>query len=65
TSYAIVPLDGNMNTNAALSASGHLSRAQQALSDITNLIGQNYIDGVDLDMTGHGSSSSESERPAA
>lgn len=65
TSYAIVPLDGNMNTNAALSASGHLSRAQQALSDITNLIGQNYIDGIDLDMTGHGGSSAESERPAA
>lgn len=39
TYYAIVPLDAELEQNPALSASGHLSRAQQAQSEIKGLLG--------------------------
>lgn len=44
--YAIIPLDADLQTNPALAASGHLSRAQQALQDITDLIGAEYLTGI-------------------
>lgn len=43
--YAIVPLDGNLASNPALGASGHLDRAQQALADVTELVGAEYLEG--------------------
>lgn len=41
--YTVVPLDGVMSDNPSLSESGHLSRAEQALADITDLLGEEYI----------------------
>lgn len=41
--YAVVPLDGSMEQNGALTASGHLNRAKQALTDVTELIGADII----------------------
>ncbi|WP_130861925.1 CapA family protein [Bacilliculturomica massiliensis] len=41
--YAIVPLDSAMADNAALKTSGHLSRAQDALSDVKKLLGEEYV----------------------
>lgn len=41
--YAIVPLDGQMAENPALQASGHLKRAQQALQDVTALLGTEFV----------------------
>jgi poly-gamma-glutamate synthesis protein (capsule biosynthesis protein) len=40
TVYYIIPLDSAMEENPALLESGHLSRAEQALADITNLLGE-------------------------
>lgn len=37
--YEIVPLDDKLNENQALAASGHLSRAQQALEDANEILG--------------------------
>lgn len=41
--YAIVPLDENMENNAALRDSGHLARAKQALADIEALLGSEML----------------------
>lgn len=43
TEYAILPLVGDFQDNAELAASGHLSRAQQALADMVALIGGQYV----------------------
>lgn len=37
--YRIIPLDENMESNASLQESGHLSSAQQALEDINEILG--------------------------
>ncbi len=44
--YAIIPLDSALQSNPALAASGHLGRAQQALADVTELIGEEYLSGA-------------------
>jgi len=41
--YYIIPLDHTMRENPALLESGHLPRAEQALEDLTKLLGQEYI----------------------
>lgn len=41
--YAVIPLDDTMDENPALAESGHLARAGQALADIRNLMGAEYI----------------------
>ena len=41
--YTIVPLDDTLQENPSLAESGHLSRAQQALNDIRDLLGEEYI----------------------
>ncbi|MBQ9931104.1 MAG: CapA family protein [Firmicutes bacterium] len=41
--YAIVPLDADLETNPALQTSGHLERAQRALGDMKELMGEQYI----------------------
>ncbi len=41
--YTIIPLDDQLKQNAALAESGHLSRAEQALSDVKALLGEEYI----------------------
>lgn len=43
TRYAIVPLVGDYLSNPELVASGHGSRAAQALADMTALIGEQYL----------------------
>lgn len=37
--YAVIPLDRSMSANPTLAESGHLSRAEQALNDIKELLG--------------------------
>lgn len=37
--YSIIPLDGNLEQNPTLAASGHLHRAQQALEEIKSHLG--------------------------
>ncbi len=41
--YTIVPLDEELTQNPSLAESGHLERAQQALGDIRELLGDEYI----------------------
>ena len=41
--YYVIPLDQTMKENPALLESGHLPRAEQALTDITKLLGEEYI----------------------
>lgn len=41
--YAIIPLDSALSTNPGLAASGHVSRAKQALADAIKLFGPSYI----------------------
>jgi poly-gamma-glutamate synthesis protein (capsule biosynthesis protein) len=41
--YTIVPLDDDLAENPSLAESGHLARAQQALEDIRELLGDEYI----------------------
>jgi len=41
--YTIVPLDDSMYENPSLAESGHLHRAEQALADIIDLLGEEYI----------------------
>lgn len=48
--YAIIPLDQNLDSNPVLAASGHLSRARQALEDVRATVGQPYIDGYTIQM---------------
>ena len=43
TYYYVVPLIGNFNKNASLTASGHVSRAQNALTYIKQLLGEEFI----------------------
>jgi len=43
TEYAILPLVGDFQENSELEASGHLERAQQALTDMIELIGGEYL----------------------
>ena len=43
--YSIIPLDENLSSNPVLTTSGHLDRAQQALADVTELIGEEYLKG--------------------
>ena len=63
TKYAIVPLDADMNSNAALNASGHLSRAQEALEDVTALLGEDCLKGIN--MPGISADAEKSEKKAA
>lgn len=48
--YAIIPLDGNIDSNPVLTKSGHLQRARQALEDIRGIIAQEYLDGYVVDI---------------
>ncbi|HVI40626.1 MAG TPA: CapA family protein, partial [Anaerovoracaceae bacterium] len=41
--YTIIPLDDTLKENPSLAESGHLSRAEQALADIKDLLGEEYI----------------------
>lgn len=41
--YTIIPLDDDLPENPSLAESGHLSRAEQALADIRDLLGEEYI----------------------
>lgn len=41
--YAIVPLDERLEENEALLVSGHLSRAQQVISDVSEVLSHNFI----------------------
>lgn len=41
--YVIVPLVGNFENNASLKAAGYVSRAKNALNDIVELIGSEFI----------------------
>jgi poly-gamma-glutamate synthesis protein (capsule biosynthesis protein) len=41
--YTIVPLDVNLGQNPSLAESGHLERARQALEDVRELLGDEYI----------------------
>jgi poly-gamma-glutamate synthesis protein (capsule biosynthesis protein) len=41
--YTIIPLDDDLPENPSLAESGHLSRAEQALADIRDLLGDEYI----------------------
>ncbi|MCR4804298.1 MAG: CapA family protein [Clostridia bacterium] len=41
--YYIIPLDKDLDSNPELLASGHLGRAQQALQDVKDLIGEEYV----------------------
>lgn len=43
TEYAILPLIGDFRDNPELRASSHLKRVEQALSDMTELIGDHYL----------------------
>lgn len=43
TEYAILPLVGDFQDNPELRASGHLNRAKQALADMIELIGGEYV----------------------
>lgn len=38
--YTVIPLDENMEENASLQASGHLSNAQRALEEINEILGR-------------------------
>jgi poly-gamma-glutamate capsule biosynthesis protein CapA/YwtB (metallophosphatase superfamily) len=44
--YTIIPLDDTLKENPSLAESGHLSRAEQALADIKDLLGEEYITGL-------------------
>lgn len=41
--YTIVPLDSSLEQNPSLAESGHLGRARQALEDVRELLGDEYI----------------------
>lgn len=41
--YTIIPLDDTLSQNPSLAESGDLSRAEQALADIKELLGEEYI----------------------
>lgn len=41
--YAVIPLDQSLEENPDLKASGHLSRAKQALADVVSLLGNEFI----------------------
>lgn len=41
--YRLIPLDETINTNETLKLSGHGKRAEQALVEITELIGKEYL----------------------
>lgn len=41
--YTIIPLDGDLENNAVLKASGHLSRAKQAWEDVKTMIGEDLL----------------------
>lgn len=43
TEYAIIPLVGDFRENPELTASGHTGRAEQALTDMLDLIGGEYL----------------------
>lgn len=61
--YAVIPLDENFETCDVLSVSGHLSRAQQGLDDVTELVGADYLNGVSFDNTASASDTeSESDK---
>ncbi len=49
--YAIIPLDDSFETCGVFDISGHLSRAQQGLEDVTELVGADYLTGVAFDNT--------------
>ena len=53
-----------MNANGALNASGHLSRAQEALSDVEALIGEDYLNGKNVPGTS-AADAEKSEKKAA
>lgn len=62
--YRIIPLDGYLEGNAALSISGHLSRAQQALEDAQSMYGD-LLNGVSIQSYGVTSYADESESEEA
>jgi hypothetical protein len=51
TKYKIIPLDSHLGSNGALAMSGHMSRAQQAESDMESAYGK-YIKGVTVFTSG-------------
>lgn len=52
TEYRIIPLDNDLDSNPTLLQSGHLSRAKQALSDVKDLIGEEWLSGVTIQPNG-------------
>lgn len=48
--YRIIPLDSQLDSNATLAQSGHLSRAKQAFEDVKALIGEEWLSGVTIQM---------------
>lgn len=55
--YRIIPLDDGLDSNPTLLQSGHMSRAKQALSDVKELIGEEWLSGVTIE----GSSGTEND----
>lgn len=41
--YYLIPLDNAMNSNETLNTSGHLKRAKQALEDVRQLLGDEFL----------------------
>ena len=50
--YRIIPLDSDFESNPTLLQSGHLSRAKQALSDVKDLLGDEWLSGVTIQANG-------------
>ena len=48
--YRIIPLDENLDTNAALQTSGHLARAKKGLEDVKTLLGEQWLHGVLIEV---------------
>ena len=64
--YRIVPLDENLDSNAALGTSGHLARAKQGLADVKALLGEQWLTGVSIEMgTATGDMEDETNEQAA
>lgn len=64
--YRIIPLDENLDSNAALGTSGHLARAKQGLADVKALLGEQWLTGVSIEMgTATGDMEDETNEQAA
>ena len=44
TEYAVIPLDIVIAENSSIIESGHLKRAEAALSDIINIVGKAFVE---------------------